>query len=682
VAGAAWLESQKINMAFIPIGVDYFQVLAIFTGSNIPWPSYFKQILGFFSFFNIDIDIAAPECLDPNMTYAVKFVLTMTAPVVVLLLMFLLFLFKLVKAKFCKSCCRQEKFDWRWYISIFLIIVYFLYLTVTRRALEIFTCNPTSPDDGFMWTTFSSPECPYGLCRCYDATRHEATKDFYQANFILPAALFLGIYTLGFPILVLFIVIKNKKSIKLDQLLRAYDMGETQEDASDQTWEVRVKYKQLYYHYKPGKVYWLLWIIYRKVAIAIVAVMFYSNPGFQLALTILILVSAYVLQVRNKPYMSEVERLMEVAFHEHEVEEKNEKHVLMESAIMAVKRRKEAQSKQNKGRRGSAIQLNFANTDGNVLGNKQKKTNQSKAQQYFFDYNTVELILLGSAIVVCAAGIMFTTGKFSAARDDTLWQSDLIGTVVVLIVSLSMIYYLIVVIAELCGGSDKCGCIDRLLRCCGRQDRNAQLQQKQKDAIDDGDIEMNSNPLNMKGQVDPVELARLKEESKTKSDTNKQLMAALRHEKNKVAQTNLKAKTPKGKGGRQAGQRRQKREFGQKRAGSDGLGGDGLENHAVAFNTASLNPVRVTEGDSQRMRASSTMDGIIKLRSGVWQKHIDQESGKTFYFNESSGVTQVIFLSSFFFFFFFFADKTLLFCFPFFLSSCLLQWNAPADYDK
>jgi hypothetical protein len=581
ILGAAWLESKKVNMAFIPIGVDYFQVLAIFTGSNIPWPSYFKDILAVFSFFNIDIDIAAPECLDPNMTYAVKFILTMSAPLVVLFLMFLLFVFKLIKATFCKSCCRQEKFDWRWYISIFLIIVYFLYLTVTRRALEIFTCNPATPDDGFMWATFSSPECPYGLCRCYDSTRHEATKDFYQANFIGAAITFLCIYTLGFPLLVLVIIIKNKRAIKLDQLLRAYEMGDTQDEASDQTWEVRVKYHQLYYHYKPGKVYWLLWIIYRKVAIAVVAVVFYSNPGFQLALTILILFSAYVLQVRNKPYMSEVERLMEVAFHEHAVEEKNEKHMLMESAILNVKRRKEAQQRQG-GRRGSAVILDFANQTmeggrGKLSSSKKKnRSGQSKAQQYFFDYNTVELILLGSAIVVCASGIMFTTGQFSDERSDNLWQRDLIGTVVVIIVVLSMGYYLIVVISELCGDEDGCGCINMLVRFCGRQDRNAQLQQKQRDAIDDGDIEMNSNPLNNSGAADQKELERLKEEATQKDDTNKALMDALRHQKNKNAQTDLHAKTPKGKGRKP---RRQKREFAQKKAG------DGLGEHAMAFNT-------------------------------------------------------------------------------------------------
>ena len=123
--GASWLEHKKINMAFIPIGVDYFQVLAIFTGSNIPWPSYISELFALFSFFNINIDIAAPECLDPNLTYALKFSLTMAAPFVVLGLMFLLFAFKFIKAKFCQSCCNQEKFDARWYISIFLIIVSF-----------------------------------------------------------------------------------------------------------------------------------------------------------------------------------------------------------------------------------------------------------------------------------------------------------------------------------------------------------------------------------------------------------------------------------------------------------------------------------------------------------------------------------------------------------------------------
>merc|ERR1711865_663166 len=89
------------------------------------------------------------------------------------------------------------------------------------------------------------------------------------------------------------------------------------------------------------------------------------------------------------------------------------------------------------------------------------------------------------------------------------------------------------------------------------------MGQKQRDAIDDGDIEMNANPLNNSGGADQKELERLKEEATHKDDTNKALMDALRHQKNKNAQTDLHAKTPKGKGRKP---RRQKREFAKKKA--------------------------------------------------------------------------------------------------------------------
>jgi hypothetical protein len=247
LVGASWLSEKNINMAFIPIGVDYFQVLAIFTGSNIPWPSYLSAILQFFSFFNVNIDITAPECIAPNLPFAFKFYLTLMTPVVALCLMAMLMACKIFKQMFCKSCFATglAKFNWRSYISVFLIIVYFLYLTVTRRALQIFTCNPTTPDDGFFWSTFSDPACPFGLCRCYDAARHDATKDFLQKSYVLPAVVFLGIYTAGFPVLVAVLIRKNKKQMKQDQLLRAYGLGNTPDQSTDNIWRARLKYKEL-----------------------------------------------------------------------------------------------------------------------------------------------------------------------------------------------------------------------------------------------------------------------------------------------------------------------------------------------------------------------------------------------------------------------------------------------------
>ncbi len=201
------------------------------------------------------------------------------------------------------------------------------------------------------------------------------------------------------------IVHAKKRSIKLDQLLRVHGLGERESESISQAWAVRVSYYQLYYYFRPGKVYWLLWILYRKSSIAIIATIFYSNPSFQLAFTILILFSSYVLQVRSRPYMSEAERLKEVANHDSKVEEGDKRYIKFEKDLKELKNKKKSQKKEEHGRRrkqsvwrtGSAQEI--------------KKAVQRNAQPFFFDYNTVELILLACAIFICAAGIMFTSGK-------------------------------------------------------------------------------------------------------------------------------------------------------------------------------------------------------------------------------------------------------------------------------
>ena len=74
-----------------------------------------------------------------------------------------------------------------------------------------------------------------------------------------------------------------------------------------------------YYHFKPGKIYWITYIILRKFAIAFIGLMFRANPGFQLALCLLVLFTCYILQVKNRPYMSNSERDEVVREHEAKV---------------------------------------------------------------------------------------------------------------------------------------------------------------------------------------------------------------------------------------------------------------------------------------------------------------------------------------------------------------------------
>ena len=63
LGGAYVLEKKSFNLAFISIGVDYFQVLAMFATSKIVWPDELRKIFSLLSIFNLNIDIATPECL-------------------------------------------------------------------------------------------------------------------------------------------------------------------------------------------------------------------------------------------------------------------------------------------------------------------------------------------------------------------------------------------------------------------------------------------------------------------------------------------------------------------------------------------------------------------------------------------------------------------------------------------
>ena len=63
-----------------------------------------------------------------------------------------------------------------------------------------------------------------------------------------------------------------------------------------------------YYHFKPDKCYWIVYIILRKFCIAFAGLVFRGNPAFQLAIVLLVLFWSYMMQVQNRPYMSTGER--------------------------------------------------------------------------------------------------------------------------------------------------------------------------------------------------------------------------------------------------------------------------------------------------------------------------------------------------------------------------------------
>jgi hypothetical protein len=60
------------HFAFLSIGVDYFQILAMFGNANVPWPPAILTLFRIMSSFSFNLDITAPECSMPNLSYPTK----------------------------------------------------------------------------------------------------------------------------------------------------------------------------------------------------------------------------------------------------------------------------------------------------------------------------------------------------------------------------------------------------------------------------------------------------------------------------------------------------------------------------------------------------------------------------------------------------------------------------------
>merc|ERR1712078_896450 len=242
------------------------------------------------------------------------------------------------------------------------------------------------------------------------------------SRLIAPSLLALGIYTLGFPLFLFWLLrCGNRKALlKEDLILRASGLGDSAE-TNPRAYHMRVRYHKMYYYYKPGKSYWMLIILTRKGGIAFCALVFRTNPGFMLASVVLILFVSFSLQTRHSPFMSSSQRQLVLAEHSIKAEAGDHTHLRFRNNIEYVKKQVK---RKNDAKSNKKQKMRFTVT-GISLG---KKLEEDKIVRFFFDYNTVELFLLFCAVLVCLAGIMFESDRFQAVDDSgTLryaWQRD------------------------------------------------------------------------------------------------------------------------------------------------------------------------------------------------------------------------------------------------------------------
>jgi len=412
--GGYFLNKYNVNMAFLSIAIDYFQVVSIFMNSKIQWPATIKNLMYVLSAFNLNIDIVAPECLVPNINYEQKFYFIMLTPLALFTLLLAGNTFY-VAYKYC--ILGRKRKDLLNHTSTLkssaLILMYFFYLYLTRTVMDVFNCTPTIPPSynsngsliKYMSVQFEQCGKPGGL----------------QLRLMPFAIIALVIYSLGFPVALAILLYKNHTLIILDQLLRAKGVHSDRFN-NPHAYTIRKAFSRLYYQFKPHFFYWSLMVLARKFCIAITSVIFATNSSFQMAACLLILFLAYSAQSQFRPFMC-YDDFDEVL----ETHTNLANYLPLHNQIRAMMADTETR---NTRTRHKNILTRAGTIDKTALFNS--------IGRWFFNYNTVESTMLFSGVIVCLMGIMYQSETITSGQDTT-GQDAITGVILTVLIS-SMMY--------------------------------------------------------------------------------------------------------------------------------------------------------------------------------------------------------------------------------------------------
>ena len=349
----------------------------------------------------------------PDLDFRYKFLATQFVPLSILGILFVMLAFQMVYVKLIKRQSASFAEHYPTVISLFLTLMNIMYLFLSRSILDIFNCNtPPQNDQGISYMESTALPCWEGA--------HMS---------IVPAAFgFLFMYTVGYPILAALILYKNRLTIAKDQLLRCAEAPEMPSVMSEGTYMVRRKFRRLYYLFRPLRWYWMLFIIARKFMLAFTALMFRSNPGFQLSLVVLIMFYSFVLQVRFQPYLYRGDYKSELELHSIGRKNPTSVHALIHGPLANWQRERARKMKGLIGR-----QLAIPRKDQNQFG---------QLIDGLVNYNTIESTLLMSAVLVALSGVMFQAAQFTMSDAST--EADFIGVLVGIIVVSSIVYFCLV----------------------------------------------------------------------------------------------------------------------------------------------------------------------------------------------------------------------------------------------
>ena len=174
-----------------------------------------------------------------------------------------------------------------------------------------------------------------------------------------------------------------------DQLLRAKGVGDDKL-TNPNAYQLRQCLGRSYFAFTPDAApVWVVMILLRKACIAVTAVVFNQSSAFQMAACLLVMFCAYSLQMRFTPYMSPSD--FDAVLKSHtERAFSSALHARLRASIMNVETR---------GRK--RMRRNLLTPDGRV----DRSALLGVLASWVFNYNTIEAVMLFSAVIVCLMGV-------------------------------------------------------------------------------------------------------------------------------------------------------------------------------------------------------------------------------------------------------------------------------------
>ncbi|GBG24702.1 Protein O-linked-mannose beta-1,2-N-acetylglucosaminyltransferase 1 [Hondaea fermentalgiana] len=354
---AYFLTKYGVQLAAVSICIDFCQVVSLFSTYDFAWPSVVSGAYAVLSAFNLNLELASPEC-SVGWDYETKWYIMYFMPVVFGLLFTTSFIVAFVKLAVRKvrreikaktgalvaplvvktdendklaTLGDDEKVllvdddDMESYdasfnkfidaeFGAFLLMCYYLYMSVMKKCFEVYRCT-----DG-----------PVPVLRAEPAEPCDDTGEFYTRIHAL-AGFGIFVYGIGIPSVISFLLLKHRDFIKHDQQRREQALKLSETDAAKRLQSAfrgyyvrrvvdprsilrqhkklthigrtRAKFGKLYEDFTSECYYWRLVLMMRKLLLSMIS-LFLDDKFKQSTLAFGVLFSSYALQVKLKPYLS------------------------------------------------------------------------------------------------------------------------------------------------------------------------------------------------------------------------------------------------------------------------------------------------------------------------------------------------------------------------------------------